>query len=189
MKYLLSFLFFCISHSTLQAQEERLNREDSLAFEKAMSATNNTPPVSMAYSTTLESKADSATRAAMVKTEAVYHQYMFTQRMAIHNWQLLSGKILFFIVTFIVLAGLFLSYLQFRASMGYTKQRLQAAKENANIAAGNLAENLPPSTKFEITKEGIKIDSAVIGLVILTISIVFFFLYLRYVFPIQTPAN
>jgi hypothetical protein len=33
------------------------------------------------------------------------------------------------------------------------------------------------STTFEVSKDGIKINSAVIGLIILAISIAFFFLY------------
>ncbi|MBN8837168.1 MAG: hypothetical protein J0I09_07915 [Sphingobacteriia bacterium] len=189
MKYFLSFfLLFCFAYCMAQSKTNQLSREDSLAFEKAMSAAT-TPPISVAYSNTLESKVDSTTKAIMLKTEAAYHEYMFTQRMAIYNWQLVSGKILFFIVVFIVLTGLFLSYLQFKASTAYIEHRLQAAKENPGIGAGNLADNTVPASKFEVSKEGIKIDSAVIGLVILVISIVFFFLYLRYVFPIQNPAN
>jgi len=52
-------------------------------------------PLSTSYTKTLEDKVDSATKADMLKTEAAYHKYMFTQRMSIYNWQLNSGKILF----------------------------------------------------------------------------------------------
>jgi hypothetical protein len=44
---------------------------------------------------------------------------------------------------------------------------------------------LTGSTNFEISKDGIKINSAVIGLIILAMSIAFFFLYLEFVYPIH----
>jgi len=86
------------------------------------------------------------------------------------------------------LIGLFLSYLQFKVSTAHVEHRLRITKEDTGSSLENLNEGTP-STKFEISKDGIKIDSAVIGLVILVVSITFFFLYLRYVFPIQNPAN
>jgi hypothetical protein len=111
--------------------------------------------------------------------------------MAIYNWQLNSGKILFFVVVLIVLIGLYLSYLQFKASTAHLEyqRKAKASIKTTDKIAESEAATSNPITKFEISKDGIKIDSAVIGLVILVISIAFFFMYLRYVFPIQTPGT
>lgn len=176
-------------------QNQQLTEEDSANFFKEMNpktaATSSSLPFSPTYIKTLEDKVDSATRTDMLKTEASYHKYMFTQRMAIYNWQLNSGKILFFVVVLIVLIGLFLSYLQFKASTAHQEhqRKIKATVTTTAPAAESDTDAPMPTNKLEISKDGIKIDSAVIGLVILVISIAFFFMYLRYVFPVQTPGN
>lgn len=105
--------------------------------------------------------------AAAADTDALYlrrindeiFRYTFNQNRKVFQWQYISSIIIFFVVILVVLMGLFLSYLQFRRS----------AESN---------------TKLEIGSGGVKIDTAVIGLAILTLSLSFLFLYLKYVYPI-----
>lgn len=102
---------------------------------------------------------DSITQDNIKFNEEVF-RYTFNQNRKVFQWQYISSIIIFFVVILIVLMGLFLSYLQFR----------RAADTN---------------TKLEIGTVGIKIDTGVIGLAILTLSLSFLFLYLKYVYPIS----
>ena len=95
-----------------------------------------------------------------IKLNEEVFRYTFDQNRKVFQWQYLSSIIIFFVVILIVLMGLLLSYLQFKKA----------------------AES---STKLELGSAGIKIDTAVIGLVILTLSLSFLFLYLKYVYPIS----
>lgn len=187
-KIILNILLLFLGLVAVNAQTySKLTKEDSALFYTAM----ETAPKSTMLIPFINNKVDSTIRVDMLKTEAMYHNYIFTQRMAIYNWQLNSGKILFFVVVLIVLIGLYLSYLQFKASTAHQEYQRKAG---ASITTTNKIEvsdavTSDPITKFEITKDGIKIDSAVIGLVILAFSIAFFFMYLNYVFPIQTQGT
>jgi len=105
-----------------------------------------------------------------------YTKFAYDYKKGVFQWQLLSSKIIFCVVVVVVFMGLYLSYMQFRMSA----QRFDKVHERHQ----KLIENPLTTTKLEISRDGIKVDSAVIGLIILVISIVFFFLYLRFVFPI-----
>ncbi len=85
-------------------------------------------------------------------------------------------------------AGIFFSWLQFRQSLepGVTKVAKQArkgagaAEETQNVAAKEVG-----ATRLKASAKGIEIDSPILGVVILVISLLFFYLYLVYVYPIE----
>jgi hypothetical protein len=48
----------------------------------------------------------------------------------------------------------------------------------------------PGETSLELNRDGLKIASPVIGLIVLVVSLVFFYLFLKVVYPITpTPAH
>lgn len=87
-------------------------------------------------------------------------------RKAVFDWQLFASKLIFVIVMLIVLSGLILSYMHFYKSL--------------KAPAGEV-EN----TELEMSTSGIKMNSSVIGLIILVLAIAFLYLYLIHVFPIN----
>lgn len=94
--------------------------------------------------------------------------------------QLIQTRIIFVLVLALVFAGLFFSWLQFQHSF-HLKQVLRkhvAAKVDEAAAA------TPAQDEFAFGKDGVVIKSAYLGVIILTISMAFFFLYLVYVYPI-----
>ena len=99
-------------------------------------------------------------------------------------WQSVSTKVIFMVVIIVVLAGLYLSWMQFNFAhngpMKITRPSTEAPPIERN--PGNQVE--ARSTTIEVNTSGVKITSSVIGLVILALSIVFFFLYLKFVYPI-----
>ncbi len=86
-------------------------------------------------------------------------------RQAVFAWQLFANKLIFVIVMLIVVMGLVLSYLHFKKS-------LTPGATDAN-------------TELEMSASGIKMNSSVIGLIILVLAIAFLYLYLIHVFPIN----
>ena len=92
----------------------------------------------------------------------------FYHRARVFEWQLLSSRLIFALVILIVAIGLYFSWLQFMVGL----------KED-----GRSAET---STTLEASPTGgIKVSSPVLGVIILTLSLAFFYLYLVYVYPIE----
>ena len=90
----------------------------------------------------------------------------FRHRARVFRWQLYSSMVIFVVVVFLVLIGLYFSWLQFRKDLAAT-------------------ESTPPDTQLALSAKGIQVQSSVLGVIILIISLMFFYLYLVYVYPIQ----
>lgn len=87
-----------------------------------------------------------------------YEQQQLARNARVFSWQDISSKIMFFIVLLIVLTGLVLAGIQFRAA------------SQIDISAG---------------KEGLHLKTSIVGIVILAMSMVFLYLYLFFVYPIK----
>lgn len=104
-----------------------------------------------------------------------YYNYMtqgYRHRSNVFTWQLLSSVIIFCMVIFLVLSGIYFAWLQFKLAM--------KVKENGD---GTGSENL--TTELNMSSKEIKVSSPVLGVIILIISLAFFYLYLVYVYPIN----
>ncbi len=102
----------------------------------------------------------------------------FTRRTYEH--QLFQSGIIFILVLLMVCAGLFFSWLQFQHSF-----HLKQVIKNSVAQFGNAnADPAPPPDEFSFGKDGIVVRSAYLGIIILVISMAFFFLYLKYVYLI-----
>ncbi|MDZ7741246.1 MAG: hypothetical protein U5Q03_05725 [Bacteroidota bacterium] len=80
------------------------------------------------------------------------------------NWQYYSSIVILGVVLLIVLTGLLLPYLHFRHS---------------------LKTNDSSETEISLGKSGFKVRSSIIGIIILVISVAFFYLYLAHVYEIE----
>ncbi len=108
--------------------------------------------------------------AAQRKALEAYYQYRvagYEHRQRVFRWQLFSSKVIFVMVIFLVAAGMYFSWLQFRSAM------------KAGPGTGAVSE-----TTFEASTTGLKVSSPVLGVIILAISLAFFYLYLVHVYPI-----
>ncbi|GGX62673.1 hypothetical protein [Saccharospirillum salsuginis] len=114
---------------------------------------------------------DAEGRAAMQAALKAYYDYRtegFDHRQRVFEWQLLSSRIIFVVVIALVAAGIYFSWLQFRADLKKTDKEGDRAVST-----------------LEASTSGIKVSSPVLGVVILVISLLFFYLYLQYVYPIE----
>jgi hypothetical protein len=115
---------------------------------------------------TLEALAslDSLTAATYLNALRSVYDYQiigFRHRARLFRWQLVSSVVIFVMVQLLVITGVLLSYLQFRRGWNQLESQI------------------------ELSAAGIKLQSSVIGLIILVVSLAFFYLYLVHVYPIR----
>ena len=104
-----------------------------------------------------------------------YYEYRvsgFEHRKNVFAWQLFSSKLIFWAVLFLVFSGIVFSGIQFWKS-------IRAEQSGSASPAGDQV------TEFEASAKGIRVTSPVLGVIILVISLAFFYLYLVYVYPIK----
>lgn len=92
------------------------------------------------------------------------------------EWQLLSSQLIFGVFVIFVLCGLYFSYLQF------TAKKMPTAN-NSNLPNPPEA---PIVSQLDISATGVKVSSPVIGLLILVLSLVLFYIYVKEVYPLRT---
>lgn len=110
-----------------------------------------------------------------------YYTASLRHRARVFNWQHTSGIVTFGLVVLIVLAGLSFSGIQFYIAMKDAQAR--AALRRKNRPVGPDDDDLAV-TKLELSMQGVKVNSSVLGVIILVVSLGFFYLYLAFVFPI-----
>ena len=97
-----------------------------------------------------------------------YRSKGLEHRRSVFEWQLFSAKIIFIIVILLVAIGILFAAIQFK--QGISKQ---------NDASSDL------STELELSTQSVRINSPVLGVIILFISLGFFYLYLVHIYPIE----
>lgn len=104
---------------------------------------------------------------------AIYDNYLWGLKhdKSVYEWQRFSTIIIFYIVILLVFSGMAFSGIQFFKSYK------------------TIGTNTEPDTpsELEISLKGIKVTSSVLGVIILVISLAFFYLYLVHVYPINLP--
>lgn len=109
------------------------------------------------------------TEAAYQKAWQAYYAYRsdgYIHRQRVFEWQDISTKITFAVVVLLVLAGIYFAGVQFHVGM----------REGRHTGEPG---------EVEMSVKGIKVRSPVLGVIVLTISLAFFYLYLVYVYPIE----
>jgi hypothetical protein len=111
--------------------------------------------------------ADSATVDAYRAALREYYTYVqkgLQHRQRVFVWQHYSSITIFVVVILLVAAGIYFAAVQFHYG---------------------LARGTAETTQFEAGTGGLKVSSPVLGVIILVISLAFFYLYLAFVYPIQ----
>ena len=169
MKQLLSLLLLLSFSATGHAQGDSLSRE---RMQKLLEVTNQKYAGLAQKDSTLQTIAALAKNDSLLQKELYsYYYFGLEHRKQTFTWNLSSSKITFWVVIVLVFSGIAFAGLQFYIAM---KER-------------KLRSKLPPmdlGTQLEAGKDGIKVSSPVLGVIILVISLLFFYLYLAYVYPI-----
>jgi hypothetical protein len=117
---------------------------------------------------------DSLTKIAQNLSWKNYYDYKnfgYLHRKKVFKWQLFSSKLIFFIVIGLVVSGIYFAGLQFFHAIRLSKKQ------------GDLEKSM--NTELTASTSEIKVTSPVLGVIILVLSFLFFFLYLKFVYPIQ----
>ncbi len=99
-----------------------------------------------------------------------YREAGYAHRLGVFEWQDVSSKIIFVVVIVLVFAGIYFAAIQFH--VGLRRREQTGAKDE------------PEATEFVFSLSEFKVKSPVLGVIVLTISLAFFYLYLVYVYPI-----
>ena len=111
-----------------------------------------------------------------------YRVWGLRHRREVFAWQLYSSRIIFGIVILLVLSGIAFAAIQFYVGM---KERLAEATDSRRKDRPSEKSNDDERTELNVSAEGIKVSSPVLGVIILVVSLAFFYLYLVYVHPIS----
>jgi hypothetical protein len=115
---------------------------------------------------------------AAVRARYDYQAFSFAHAQRTFDFQYSSGRVIFWVVLLIVFAGLAFSAVQFYVGLHHPLDSRAKADGKESAATEDCV------SEFEATLQGIKLKSSVLGLIILAMSMVFFYLYLKYVYPI-----
>jgi hypothetical protein len=107
---------------------------------------------------------------ATLQAYYAYRKAGYEHRLGVFAWQSLSTKVIFVVVLLLVLAGIYFAAIQFHAGL-----RRRDAADPAQ----------PEETELSLSLSEVKVRSPVLGVIILTISLAFFYLYLVHVYPIR----
>jgi hypothetical protein len=139
--------------------------------------------------------------AAYLKSWYENEKWEVDHRRWIYNWQYIAAIIVFVISMCVVVVGVVMSWMQFIASQTAVKNRAEAlsavgkAYQEAAKSAGSepkpevlsaMNESLKEATNtIKLSSTGVEVATPVVGVIILTLSLAFFYMYLKFVFPIQ----
>ncbi len=124
-----------------------------------------------------------------------YRIYSWKHTQQVFEWQYWSGIVIFWVIVLLVVAGIVFAAWQLQYSMQLGTKRLEvmdahAAALTAAAAAGSEAAaramaSESSDTTLKISATGLEVHSATLGVIILAFSMGFFYMYLKYVYPIQ----
>jgi hypothetical protein len=111
---------------------------------------------------------ESATRELCWKSYQARMNYYIgamEHRSRVFWWQHFASRIIFVVVIGLVSVGVYFAWVQFRKDL---------ASRTGDA----------PASQIEVATTGLKVSSPVLGMIILVVSLAFFYLYLKFVFPI-----
>lgn len=105
---------------------------------------------------------------AYLKAFYEYNISALQNRREVFSWQYYSTIVIFVVVLLLVLAGVLFAALQFRHGL---------RRKNQNVDT------------VELSLGSLKVSSSTMGIIILTLSMGFFYLYLKYVYPVSIVSD
>ncbi len=187
--HLILFLFtFCMS-ATAQCLPD--SAAQAKRYQDAIRLTKKDFTVTNVQDTTLKVIETLARYDTLLKGDLYdYYKFGLSHRKQAFEWNLLSSKITFWSVILLVFIGIVFAGIQFYIAMIRKHPATNKKDPGKNPEPEATAANQSPTieqlnTAMEAGPGGIKVSSPVLGVIILVISLLFFYLYLAYVYPIH----
>ena len=102
----------------------------------------------------------------------------------IYEYQHISSIVLLFVSLIVLICGLYFSYMQFKDRTDHIYPNKATKNLSENIDSNNIKKNDESKTSLKIGMAGIEISSSIIGLLILCVSLAFFYLYIANIYPV-----
>ncbi|MBS1606770.1 MAG: hypothetical protein JST42_29205 [Bacteroidetes bacterium] len=178
IRYYVLILLFALATNASRAQKD--SDTSTHRFSQAMQATMQDFR-KVKSDTTLAVIEGLAKYDTLLKGEIYdYYKFGLAHRKKAFEWNLLSSKITFWVVVILVFTGIIFAGIQFYIAL---KEKRHRQPSMTTPAPGETYDAL--KTELVAGARGIKVSSPVLGVIILVISLLFFYLYLAYVYPIQ----
>lgn len=118
---------------------------------------------------------------------AAYRRFSFQHARRVYWSQFVTSWIVFAVSVAVLCFGLYASWRYFKKEDGPRETRI----ERKEGAAEQVREAMvPPAVhELEVTTSGVKLSSRAVGLIVLGLSLAFFYLYLKFVYPITNLQN
>ena len=142
-----------------RVEDYQLGAAEDLAFPDAPDRSTMSEETSAAYQDAL-------------RAYFSYRKRGYEHRSTVFAWQSLSTQIIFFVVLVLVFAGIYFAAMQFHAGM---RRR----------GVSNHIPSQTDETEISLSLREFKVRSPVLGVIILALSLAFFYLYLVHVYPIR----
>lgn len=139
-----------------------------------------------------------------VKSNYEYVEWANAYRRRAHEWQACSSRVVFVVCIGIVVVGVWFSWLQFRDGRKMIgRQPMTEHSQTTTVMPGTPTAAAPvvgneaakpkemrtaggsDAHSLEASLAGVKVTTSVLGVVILALSLGFFYLYLQYIYPIR----
>lgn len=122
-------------------------------------------------------------KSCLAARQAYYDYYAraLPRRTRVYEWNNFSTKVIFVVVLGLVAIGVYFSWKQF---FGMTVRPKTEASQDEQQAEHEKREERELVTELEMGLKGIKVKSPILGVILLTVSLAFFYLYLKYVYPV-----
>lgn len=125
---------------------------------------------------------------AKSNNEYAVWQNDYTKRIFEH--QNMYTVVIFIIVNMLVVSGLYFAWIQFSATLHLTRRLRATSPLASDSSKGKDIEPAQWTTQqLKVGPDGVAISSSFIGLIILGISMGFYLMYLKYVYPIRTATT
>jgi hypothetical protein len=190
IKYGLFISLLCLQGIITRAGNQQDTAIAERRFEEAMKNTVREFNKKTRGDTTLQVIERLAKYDTLLKGELYdYYKFGLAHRKRAFEWNLVSSKITFWAVILLVFTGILFAGIQFYKAVKDKPRDIEKAPGDKTNGG---KEEITPSktyntlnTELEASVKGIKVSSPVLGVIILVISLLFFYLYLAYVYPIQ----
>ena len=163
----LTLLLLLLQHAAMaQAGPDLPDMEERQRRLQEMDLALPEPPAAQA-----QNAATSEDYQQALRSYYAYRKAGYDHRLRVFEWQLRATKIIFFVVLLLVFVGIYFAAVQFHRGAAASRRAEAGAEEEM--------------TEVDLSVKGVKVRSPVLGVIILVISLAFFYLYLVYVYPIQ----
>ena len=145
---------------------------EEVARDRAQSAGNESALVPQAVCSDIADEVTQADCWQAFRDYFAYYASGFEHRKKVFAWHHLSTRIIFIVVNLLVAVGIYFAWIQFRHDLVASGRR-------------DATESEPRGHEIEVGTHGVKVSSPILGVIILAISLAFFYLYLVHVYPIR----